>query len=149
MVLSLTVDGPMADARIICFQPATRTLKTGNEQMELYPIPGDGYSINGNVQAPYVLMQCLRHGHHTWPQQDAWPISSEMAFTECAMTTLQALQVLPLRCASTSMYLGICVIKLEVEKCYLHNFSIQLASTLEWVLQYAGNKEIGCALLTL
>jgi hypothetical protein len=29
-------------------------LKTGDEQLELYPIPGDGYSMDGNVQASYV-----------------------------------------------------------------------------------------------
>jgi hypothetical protein len=54
VVISLTMDGPLADARTICFQPATRMIKTGNEQLELYPIPGDRYSMDGNVQASYV-----------------------------------------------------------------------------------------------
>ncbi len=54
VVLSLTVDGPVADAKTLCFQPATTMLKTGDKQLELYRIPGDGYSIDGNVQASYV-----------------------------------------------------------------------------------------------
>ncbi len=54
VVLSLTVDGPVADARTICFHPATTMLKTGDEQLELYPIPGDGYSMDGNVQASNI-----------------------------------------------------------------------------------------------
>ena len=55
VVLSLTIDGPIADPRTICFQPAeTASLRDGDEQIELYPIPGDGYSMDGAVQVGYV-----------------------------------------------------------------------------------------------
>ena len=56
VVLSVTVDGPIANPRTICFQPAkgSRCLGEGDEQIELYPIPGDGYSMDGSVQGGYV-----------------------------------------------------------------------------------------------
>jgi hypothetical protein len=53
-VLSLTVDAP-EDPRTICFQPAnTIELKNGDEQIELYPGPGDAYSMDEAVQSGYV-----------------------------------------------------------------------------------------------
>ena len=54
VVLSLTVESP-PDPRTICFQPAnTMELQMGDEQIELYPIAGDAYSMDGIVQAGYV-----------------------------------------------------------------------------------------------
>ena len=55
VILSLTVDGSVTNPRTICFQPAnTWPLKNGDEQIELYPIPGDVYSMDGFVQKGYV-----------------------------------------------------------------------------------------------
>ena len=54
VILSLTVNGPVAEARIICFQIATAKHITGDEQLELYPIPGDGHSTDGMVHASYM-----------------------------------------------------------------------------------------------
>jgi SAD/SRA domain len=54
MVLSLTVDGP-DDTRSICFQPAnTKALQDLDEQIELFPRPGDAYSMDAGVQHGYV-----------------------------------------------------------------------------------------------
>jgi alkylated DNA repair dioxygenase AlkB len=54
LILSLTVDTPH-DTRSICFQPSNDTpLVSGDEQIELYPIPGDAYSMDGQVQHGYV-----------------------------------------------------------------------------------------------
>jgi hypothetical protein len=54
MVLSLTVDGP-DDTRAICFQPAnTKELQDLDEQIELFPRPGDAYSMDAGVQHGYV-----------------------------------------------------------------------------------------------
>lgn len=54
LVLSVTVEAP-SDPRTICFQPENKaSLQTGDEQIELYPIPGDAYSMCGEVQHGYV-----------------------------------------------------------------------------------------------
>jgi hypothetical protein len=52
VVPPLTLDGPMAAARRMYFQLATTMLKTGDEQMELYLISGDGYSMAASFLFP-------------------------------------------------------------------------------------------------
>ena len=51
VILSLIVDGgSVTDPQTICFQPKnTSPLKNGDEQIELFPIPGDGYSMDDGV----------------------------------------------------------------------------------------------------
>jgi hypothetical protein len=53
-VLSLTVESP-EDPRTICFQPSHLVdLQDGDEQLEFYPIAGDGYQMDGRTQVGYV-----------------------------------------------------------------------------------------------
>lgn len=63
LVVSLTVESP-TDARTICFQPANSVpLQEGDAQIELFPLAGDAYSMDGVVQHGYVhAMLKMRHG---------------------------------------------------------------------------------------
>jgi hypothetical protein len=62
-VVSLTVESP-PDAKTICFQPANDVpLQEEDEQIELFPISGNAYSMDGAVQHGYVhAMLKTRHG---------------------------------------------------------------------------------------
>ena len=53
VVASLTVDGPPGDARTICFQPASGP-EDGDQQLELFPMIGDVYTMDELVQEYYV-----------------------------------------------------------------------------------------------
>jgi RNA-binding protein YhbY len=133
VVLSLlTVDGPMADARTICFQPATTMLKTGDEQLELYPIPGDRYSMDGNVQASYVhAMLKTRPSHVATTGHMAIIFRNgihKMYDDNGSSVTSLAAPVHTNQCVFGNM----CN---KLEEVLLARFPIQLASTLEWAWQ--------------
>lgn len=71
VILSLTVDGPAADARTICFQPGTTKLKTGDEQSELYPSysrwwENESFLRSCNVEDTAITYSCHNrmHGHY-------------------------------------------------------------------------------------
>ena len=146
VVLSLTVDGPVADARTICFQPATTTLKTGDEQLELYPIPGDGYSMDGNVQASYVHAMLKTRPSHvatTGRMAIIFRNGIHKMFDDngSSVTSLAA----PVR---TNQYVfGNMCDKLEEGKCYSRDFLFNSQAHRNGHGNIAGNKEIGCASL--
>jgi hypothetical protein len=144
VVLSLTVDSPVADARTIRFQPATTMLKTGNEQLELYPIPGDGNSMD--VQASYVhamlkarpsrvattgrMAIIFRNGIHKMYDDNG-----------SSVTSLSA----PER---TNQYVfGNMCDKLEEGNCYSRHFLFNSQAHRNGHGNITGNKEIGCASL--
>jgi alkylated DNA repair dioxygenase AlkB len=146
VVLSLTVDGPVADARTICFQPSnTTTLKTGDEQLELYPIPGDGYSMDGAVQSSYVhamlktsplhvdttgrMAIIFRNGIHKVVEDNG-----------CAVTTLVAPQ------RQQYIFGNMCE-ELEEGKCYSRDFLFNSQAHRNGHGNIAGNKDVGCASL--
>ncbi len=53
-ILSQTIDGPN-NASLVCFQPHKEIrLKNGDEQLELFPIAGDGYCMDDRIQLGYV-----------------------------------------------------------------------------------------------
>ncbi len=54
LVVSLTVNGPL-NPRAIYFQPEnTNDLQNGDEQIELFPLAGDAYSMDAGFQHGYV-----------------------------------------------------------------------------------------------
>ncbi len=53
VVASLTVNGPTGNARTICFQPASSP-EDGDQQLELFPMIGDVYTMDKRVQEYYV-----------------------------------------------------------------------------------------------
>jgi hypothetical protein len=146
VVLLLMVDGPINDARTICFQPSnTLTLRTGDEQLELYPIPGDGFSMDGTVQASYVhamlktsnshvdttgcMAIIFRNGVHKIVEDNS-----------CKVTTL----VDPQR---QQYIFGNMCDKLEEGKCYSRDFLFNLQAHYNGHGNIAGNKDVGCASL--
>lgn len=146
VVLALTVDGPVADARTICFQPASTTLKTGDEQLELYPIPGDGYSMDGNVQASYLhAMLKTRQSHVATTGRMAIifrnGIHKMYDDNGSSVTSLAA----PVR---TNQYVfGNMCNKLEEGKCYSRDLLFNSHAHRNGHGNIAGNKEIGCTSL--
>jgi hypothetical protein len=146
VVLSLTVDGPLADARTICFQLATTMLKTGDEQLELYPIPGDGYSMDGNVQASYIHAMLKTKPSHvatTGRMAIAFRNGIHKMYNDngSSVTSLTA----PVR---TNHYVfGNMCDKLEEGKCYSRDFLFNSQAHRNGYGNIAGNKEIGCASL--
>jgi hypothetical protein len=146
VILSLTVNGPVAEARIICFQIATAKHITGDEQLELYPIPGDGHSTDGMVHASYMhAMLKTRPSHMATTGRMAIIVQNGINKMYNDKGSSVSSVAAPAR--SNQYIVGNMSEKLEEGKCYSRNSLFNSQAHWNGHGNIAGNREIGCTSL--
>jgi hypothetical protein len=138
----------LTDARTICFQPATAKRTTGDEQLELYPIPRNGYSMDGMVQPSYVHAMLKTRPLHMGTTGCMAIIFrngiNKMYDDNCSSVSSLAAPV-----RSNQYIVGNMSEKLEEGKSYSRHFLLNSHAHWNVHVNISGNREIGCTSLII
>ena len=145
LVLSLTVDTPN-DPRSICFQPANDTpLQAGDEQIELYPMAGDAYSMDGQVQNGYVhaMLKVIKSNNQQNNEFQRMAIIFRNGITKCCHDNGQEVETdaPPFRKIEYSFGpIG----SIHEGMCYSREYLYNCGGHINDRGSISGNKKIGC-----